>query len=169
MGKISNFIALMRDKERLRDIVFESDTPMGKRFDMLVMVAIVVSIFVMFIESIPHVRGYFKDVLEIAEGILTAFFTIEYILRIYCSKHWKNYAFSFFGVIDFIATIPPYLVWLFPQARYMLIFRTFRFIRVFRVFKLFAFLNEGFLLLESIRRSMTKIIVYFLFVCIMVL
>ena len=131
------------------DIVFEDDTPAGRKFDIIVMIAISVSLIVMFVESLQIVDGRFKLALEIIEG--------------------RDYALSFFGVIDFLATIPPYLVLLFPAARYMLVFRAFRFIRVFRIFKLFSFINEGFLLLESIRRSMTKILVYFLFVWILVI
>lgn len=94
---------------------------------------------------------------------------MEYILRLYCSPDKKEYALSFFGIIDLLSILPPYLAILFPAARYMLILRSFRFIRVFRVFKLFSFLNEGYLLLESIRQSLTKILVYFLFVCILVI
>ena len=44
----------------------------------------------------------------------------------------------------------------------------FRLIRIFRVLKLFAFINEGYLLMQSIRLSLKKIAVYFLFVLILV-
>ena len=162
-------IALLKDKPRLYDIVFESDTPNGRRFDLMVIIAISVSLIVMFVESLQIVDGRFKLAMEIIEGCLTIFFTTEYIVRLYCSPRKRDYALSFFGVIDFLATIPPYLSLLIPVARYMLVFRAFRFIRVFRIFKLFSFINEGFLLLESIRRSMTKILVYFLFVWILVI
>lgn len=169
MNIFKKLIAVLKDKPHLYDIVFEGDTPAGKKFDIMVIIAISVSLIVMFVESLQVVHGYFKIALEIIEGFLTVFFTTEYILRLYCSPVKRTYALSFFGVIDFLATIPPYLVLLFPTARYMLVFRAFRFIRVFRIFKLFSFINEGFLLLESIRRSMTKILVYFLFVWILVI
>ena len=165
---MKKLLSILKDKERLYDIIFESDTPEGKAFDVAVMIAIFISLFTTFIESIPSVAGYYKDTLEIAEGLLTLFFTIEYCLRVYCSPKKKDYIFSFFGIIDLMATIPPYLVYFFPPARYMLVLRAFRLMRVFRVFKLFAFLNEGYLLMESIRRSTNKLMVYFLFVCIMV-
>ena len=160
---------ILKDRQRLYNLIFESDTPAGKAFDVAVIIAIFVSLFVTFIESMPAVAGYFKISLETIEGILTVFFTVEYCLRLYCSPKPKEFALSFFGIIDLLATIPPYLVYFFPSARYMLILRTFRLIRVFRVFKLFSFLNEGYLLLESIRMSLNKIMVYFLFVCILVI
>ena len=162
-------IALLKDKARLYEIVFGSETPTARKFDLMVIIAISVSLIVMFVESLQIVDGRFKFALEIIEGCLTVFFTVDYLLRLYCSPVKRDYALSFFGVIDFLATIPPYLALLFPAARYMLVFRAFRFIRVFRIFKLFSFINEGFLLLESIRRSMTKILVYFLFVWILVI
>ncbi len=117
----------------------------------------------------PFVAGHYKTALEVTEGILTCFFTVEYVARLYCSPVRKDYALSFFGIADLLATMPPYLAFFFPSARYMLLLRTFRLIRVFRVFKLFSFINEGYLLLESIKKSMTKIIVYFLFVLVLVI
>ena len=78
------------------------------------------------------------------------------------------YVFSFFGIVDLLATLPLYIGLLFPGARYLLIIRAFRLIRVFRVFKLFNFLNEGERLLTALRESSKKIAVFFLFVVILV-
>ena len=75
---------------------------------------------------------------------------------------------SFFGIIDLLATLPQLLSIFFPPLRYLSIMRTFRLIRIFRVLKLFAFINEGYLLLESIRKSINKILVYFFFVVVLV-
>jgi len=80
----------------------------------------------------------------------------------------REYVLSFFGIIDLLATLPLYLSFLLPSTKYMFILRAFRLIRIFRVLKLFAFINEGYLLLESIKRSMNKILVYFLFVIVLV-
>ena len=167
---MKKFIALLKDKERLYNIVFNSDTKAGKAFDISVMIAIVLSLIVAFIETKPAVMGRFKDVLTILEYILTFFFTIEYILRLYCSPRPKDYALSFFGVIDLLATLPLYLSFIpcLSSARYFFILRVFRLLRIFRVLKLFSFINEGYLLLQSIRMSLKKILVYFLFVLILV-
>ena len=167
---MKRFFALLKDKPRLYNIVFNSDTKAGKAFDLAVMVAIVLSLIVAFIETKPAVMGRFKDVLTIMEYVLTFFFTIEYILRLYCSPRPKDYAFSFFGIIDLVATLPLYLSFIpyLSSARYFFILRVFRLLRIFRVLKLFAFINEGHLLLQSIRLSFRKILVYFLFVLILV-
>ena len=49
----------------------------------------------------------------------------------------------------------------------MILLRSFRFIRIFRIFKLFSFINEGYMLMRSLHKSLTKISVYFLFVLIL--
>ena len=167
---MKKLIALLKDKERLYNIVFNSDTKAGKAFDISVMIAIILSLVVAFVETKPAVMGRFKDVLTVMEYILTFFFTIEYILRLYCSPRPKDYAFSFFGIIDLVATLPLYLSFIpyLSSARYFFILRVFRLLRIFRVLKLFSFINEGHLLLQSIRLSFRKILVYFLFVLILV-
>ncbi|MBP5376110.1 MAG: ion transporter [Bacteroidaceae bacterium] len=167
---MKKLIALLKDKPRLYNIVFNSDTQAGKAFDIAVMAAIVISLIVAFVETKPAVMGRFKDVLTILEYVLTFFFTIEYVLRLYCSPRPKDYALSFFGIIDLLATLPLYLSFIpcLSSARYFFIVRVFRLIRIFRVLKLFSFINEGHLLMQSIKLSLKKIMVYFLFVLILV-
>ena len=156
------------EKEELYSIIFESDTKIGRLFDIVLIVAISLSIIISFIETIPSLAHTFKLVLEILEYLLTFFFTVEYIARIYCSPRPREYVLSFFGVIDLVAILPPYLSYFLPNARYMMLLRSFRFIRIFRIFKLFSFINEGYILMRSIQKSLTKISVYFLFLMILV-
>ena len=156
------------EKDKLYSILFESDEPMGRVFDLVLIVAISLSIIISFVETIPELARTFKLTLEVLEYLLTFFFTLEYIARVYCSPRPKDYVLSFFGIIDLLATLPPYLSYFFPNARYMILLRSFRFIRIFRIFKLFNYINEGHLLLRSLKRSFTKITVYFLFVLILV-
>ena len=148
------------EKENLYKIMFESENPAGRIFDLTLITAISLSILISFVETIPSLAHTFKLVLEILEYMLTFFFTVEYIARVYCSPRPRDYVLSFFGVI--------YLSFFLPNARYMILLRSFRFIRIFRIFKLFSFINEGYLLMHSLQKSLTKISVYFLFVLILV-
>ena len=168
---MKKFNIFPNDKMRLNNIVGNSDSRAGRIFDMVVMIAIIISLVVAFVETQPAVVGRFKDVLTVLEYVLTIFFTIEYILRIYCSSNPRSYIFSFFGIIDLLATLPLYLSFIpyLSSARYLFILRVFRLTRIFRVLKLFAFINEGYLLMQSIRLSLRKILVYFLFVIILVI
>lgn len=156
-------------KEKLYDIIFGSDSKTGKRFDIVLMVAIVVSILIVTCDSLVKGNLWMMRTFIILEYILTIFFTLEYIARLYCSPKPKAYALSFFGLIDLLSILPMYLGFFVKSARFMIVLRSFRLIRVFRIFKLFAFLQEGYLLLESIRASMRKISVFFLFVVIIVI
>lgn len=183
MGKFAEFKALLKDKERLHEIVSNDDTPAGKAFDLTVMTAIVVSLVLAFVESSLKVDeftiqylisknlsgvGWVKLGLTILEYILTLFFTIEYALRVYCEPRKRDYVLSFFGIVDCLATIPQLLSIFIPQLKYLTIMRSIRLLRIFRVLKLFTFINEGYLLIESVKRSLNKLIVYFLFVTVLV-
>ena len=167
---MKTILNLLKDKPRLYRIVAESDTPAGKTFDITVMVAIALSLIAAFIETRPTTNELLKDILTVMEYVLTVFFTIEYILRIYCYPRPKEYALSFFGIVDLLATLPLYLslIPMLSSVRYLYIIRAFRLLRIFRVLKLFNYINEGYLLMESIRLSLRKILVYFLFVVILV-
>ena len=167
-NNINAFLHNKKLKEKLYIIIFESDTPKGKLFDVFLIGFIIASVLVVILESVVTFSDRFKLILKVLEYVFTAFFTFEYLVRIYCSPKPKKYIFSFFGIVDLLATLPLYLGFFFRGARYLLIIRTFRLIRVFRVFKLFNFLEEGNLLLVSLRLSSRKIFVFFFFVLILV-
>ena len=155
-------------KQKIYSIVFESDTPKGKLFDIVLIGSITLSVLLVILESMhifPH-SAYL--VLRVLEYLLTLFFTFEYLARIYCLKEPRKYIFSFFGIIDLLATLPVYLGFVFHDSHYLLVIRAFRLIRVFRIFKLFLFIKEGNLLLRSLWISAPKIFIFFFFVLILV-
>lgn len=156
-------------KKRLYIIIFQSDTRLGKLFDVTLLWCIVFSILLVIVESMQGIPPMAKEVFTVLEYVFTFFFTLEYLARLYCSPRPRDYALSFFGIIDLLSTLPLYVGWIFGPVRYLMIVRTFRLIRVFRVFKLFSFLEEGDLLMQSLILSSRKIMVFFLFVVIMVI
>lgn len=173
LRKIKASWCQLRKNEALRSklyvIIFQSNTPMGKLFDVTLLWAIVASILLVIVESMQGLPPIAKSVFTILEYVFTFFFTLEYICRLYCSPKPKAYALSFFGIVDLLSTLPLYVGWIFGPVRYLMVVRTFRLIRVFRVFKLFSFLEEGDLLMRSLILSSRKILVFFLFVVIMVI
>ena len=156
-------------REKLRIIIFQSDTPLGKAFDIALLCCIVASILIVIVESLQAMPPTAKLVFTVLEYVFTFFFTLEYLCRLYCSDKPRDYALSFFGIIDLLSTLPLYIGWIFGPVRYLMVVRTFRLIRVFRVFKLFSFLQEGDLLMRSLIISAPKIGVFFLFMVIMVI
>ncbi len=141
-------------------IIFESDTPKGKAFDLGLIIAILLSGFVVALESVASFRHDYGDFLRITEWVLTVVFTIEYVLRLYCLARPIRYATSFFGVIDLLAVLPAYLSVFFPGTHYLVMVRLLRVLRVFRVLKLINYLGEADVIMAALAASRIKITVF---------
>lgn len=136
-------------KEKIYTIIFGTTTPAGKYFDITLIACILISMLVLMLDSVQALASEYHYFLRIAEWFFTILFTLEYMLRIYCSpKPWR-YVTSFYGFIDLISVLPSYLSLFFSGANYLLMIRLFRVLRVFRVFKLFRYLSEANVLIRS--------------------
>ncbi|MDH5598780.1 MAG: ion transporter [Cyclobacteriaceae bacterium] len=147
-------------KKKLYVIIYEADTFWGKTFDVVLLIAIVLSILAVMLETVESIDKQYGNMLNIFEWVLTVVFTIEYILRVIIVSKPKKYIFSFYGIIDFLSIIPSYLGLFISGAQAMLILRSVRLLRVFRVFKLVRFLGEASYLLNALRASRVKILVF---------
>ena len=85
---------------------------------MILIGCILVSVLLVIIESLKGLPSFLTTPFVIMEYLFTAFFTFEYLTRIYCSPRPRKYIFSFFGIVDLLATLPLYIGLLFPGARY---------------------------------------------------
>ena len=156
-------------RHKIHEIIFEADTFYGKLFDIVLLITIVSSVVAVMLESIDSIHQQYGDLLRIFEWIVTIFFTIEYFLRIYAvNRPWK-YIFSFMGIIDLLAIIPTYLIFIFPAAHFFTVVRSIRLIRVFRVFKLSHYLRGAHTMQIALRSSRPKIVVFLLSVMILVI
>ncbi len=148
---------------RLHEIIFEADTPAGKWFDVLLILAILISVVMVMLDSVAKIRNAHGPVLLAGEWFFTILFTIEYVLRLLSVGRPRAYATSFFGIVDLLAILPTYLSIIIPGAQYLLVIRILRVLRIFRIFKLVQYLGEARLLAQALRASRRKITV-FLFV-----
>ena len=153
-------------KQKLHEIIYEADTPEGKLFDVILLIAILFSIAIVMLESVNTINDKYSNVLNIAEWIITILFTIEYILRIISIKKPSKYIFSFYGIIDFSSTIPKYLSVIFVGTNTLVALRALRLLRVFRILKLARFIGESNHLAKAIRASLARISVFLFFVLI---
>jgi len=147
-------------QERTYRIIFEADTRAGKAFDVALLIAIVLSVVAVMLDSVDGVRASFGGWLRVLEWFFTVAFTIEYILRLACVRSKTNYARSFFGIVDLLSILPTYISVFFPGSHSLLVIRALRLLRIFRVFKLAHFLGEANLLLTALRASRPKVIVF---------
>ena len=149
-------------RARLHEIVFEADTPEGRLFDLLLMLAIVSSVVVVLLESVASVRAQAGPTLRALEWGFTILFTVEYLLRLATVRLPLRYARSVFGLIDLLAILPTYLSGLLPGAQSLLVVRLLRLLRIFRVLKLAEYLRESRTLAQALRASRRKIFVFLL-------
>lgn len=147
-------------RERLYVIIFKSDTPAGKAFDVALIAAILASVVAVCLETMPAYRIAYADLFLRIEWGFTLLFTVEYALRLYCARSARRYATSFFGGVDLLAIVPTYVSLLVPGAQYLLVVRLLRTLRVFRVLKLAEYLEEADILATALRASRRKIIVF---------
>ncbi|HDZ14562.1 hypothetical protein LCGC14_1504600 [marine sediment metagenome] len=147
-------------KFRVHEIIYEADTPLGKWFDILLFILIIISVLLVMFESVKWIDATYHRTLLVLEWIVTILFTIEYIARIITIKKPWKYIFSFYGIIDFLSTIPLYLSYIFAGSQALLAIRAFRLIRVFRILKLVQFLGEASQLKKALKASRAKITVF---------
>ncbi len=155
--------------ERIHEIIFEADTPLGRFFDISLLILIVFSVIVVLLESVDYIQVQYAREFLLLEWFFTIIFTIEYLLRLYSVyKPWK-YATSFFGIVDLLAILPTYLSIFFAGTQYLLVIRALRLLRVFRIFKLGHYMDEGRVILDALANNRTKIFVFLYSVTLLVI
>lgn len=153
-------------KEKLHELIFEADTPTGRRIDIILIIFIILSVIVVMLESVEPINARYGGLFEVLEWIFTIVFTIEYGLRLYAVYRPLKYATSFFGIIDLLAILPTYIGFIVPEYRAFAALRALRIIRIFRIFNLGQFTRAGEMMMLAYRASKPKIAVTLTFIMI---
>ena len=156
-------------RDRLHQIIFEADTPKGKAFDIALLIAILLSVLVVMLESVGSIEEKYGALLLTLEWVFTILFTIEYVMRIYSINKPIKYIFSTMGIIDLLAIIPTYLIFVFPYLHTLTVIRSLRIIRIFRVFKLKRYIRGAYTMQIALRNAVPKIIVFLLSVLLLII
>jgi len=154
-------------KNKLHEVIYEADTKAGKLFDIVLLIAILASILLVMLESVGDINQKHGELLNNAEWVITILFTIEYILRIISIEKPTKYIFSFYGIIDFLSTIPKYLVFFLAGGHNLVALRALRLLRIFRILKLGRFIGASDNFLKALKASKAKIAVFLFFVVIL--
>ncbi len=149
-----------RLRRQLFIIVFGTETRTGKLFDIILLWAIVLSVLSVMLESVREIRESYSTVFFILEWFFTILFTIEYALRLVITIEPKKYAFSFFGIVDLLATLPTYITLFVAGGSYLVVIRSIRLLRIFRILKLGRYLREASILTNALAASRHKILVF---------
>jgi len=148
-------------RKKLHEIIFGYDSFGGKLFDIILLVAIILSVLAVMLESVAHINQQYGFQLRTIEWVFTVLFTIEYIGRILSSPSPIKYIFSFMGMVDLLSIIPTYFSLFIEGAQLLLIIRFIRLVRVFRILKLSRYIRGARVLRQALIDSRHKIIVFF--------
>ncbi|TXF77646.1 ion transporter [Chryseobacterium sp.] len=154
--------------KKIYRVIYFSDTKAGKIFDISLLLLILFSTVLLMLETVPQLDLKNHHLFYLLEFIITIFFTVEYLLRIFTIKDKNEYIFSFFGIIDLLAIIPFYISLLFPVAHFFIIIRMLRMLRIFRIFNLADYMHDGQYIMSALRQSSRKIYIFLLFLSIFI-
>ena len=152
---------MQRGRKRLFQVIFHTNTRLGKVFDILLLIMILFSVLAVILESVRPIRTRYPMAFISVEWFFTVIFTIEYLLRIYSHPKPFRYMTSFLGIIDLLAILPTYLGLFFDQATFLLTIRAFRLLRMFRILKLTRYVVEANYLMRALKGSFYKITIFF--------
>lgn len=148
-------------KERLWQIIFEAETPLGKAFDVVLLLGITLSVLAVMLESVAEIQAVHGEALRIAEWAFTILFTLEYLLRVFLVRRPIRYMTSFYGVVDLLSCLPSYLGLIFAGAHSLMVIRILRLLRMFRVLKMVSHVRGADTIMRGLLQSRAKISVFF--------
>jgi voltage-gated potassium channel len=153
-------------RQKAQIIIYGTNTRAGRLFDLILLGVILLSVFLVMMETVQGFDAKYHKQLVFFEWVITIFFTLEYILRIISIDKPIRYIFSFYGIIDLIATLPMYLSLFFPGTRILSVIRALRLLRLFKILNHPKFTSQSSHMKEAINASRGKIIVFIYFVLI---
>ena len=141
-------------------VIFESNTPAGRAFDLSLLAAILVSVVVVMLDSVDSIAPQYGELFTVLEWGFTLLFTAEYVARLSCVKYPARYARSFFGLVDVLSVLPTYLAFFVPGLHALIDIRLLRLLRVFRILKFTAYMTEYSNLGQALWASRRRIVVF---------
>lgn len=147
-------------RENLNVIIFGAETRAGKFFDIVLILSISLSVLSVMLSSVQELNLQYEVLFGYLEWFFTILFTLEYLARLIAVRKAILYARSFFGLVDLLSVLPSYIALLMPGLEYFLIVRILRLLRIFRIFKLVEYVDEAETLINALKNSYHKILVF---------
>ncbi|MDE0454946.1 MAG: ion transporter [Gammaproteobacteria bacterium] len=144
-------------RDRAYAVLFGGTSRAARIFDTVLFAAILLSVLTVIVESSQSPDSPWTPRLRIVEIAFTLLFSVEYIVRLWCHPRALRFAFSTFGLIDFLSIVPTYLALLFPGLQTFAALRVLRLLRIFRVFRLSRFARAGKVIGNALAESRYRI------------
>ena len=164
--QLKKFVAAALDDDK--------KTRLDKSVDLVIISLIVISTIEIFLSTFAGINDRIGGVLKFIDIFTTVIFTIEVTLRIWVAgeidpkyKGFKGrlkYCFSFYGLIDILATYPFYLGLLFPIP-----YSAFKVLRIVRLLRIFRYMTSFKLLKAAFMSKKAELAVSLQFLCIITL
>ena len=152
----------------------DKKTKVDRIVDLVIISLIVISTIEIFLSTFTTINNKIGKVLEFIDLFTTIIFTIEVSLRIWLAgeinpkyKGFKGrlkYCFSFYGLIDILATYPFYLGFFFPIP-----YSAFKVLRIMRLLRIFRYMTSFKLLKAAFLSKKAELAVSLQFLCIITL
>ncbi|WP_247232836.1 ion transporter [Telluribacter sp. SYSU D00476] len=147
-------------RDKLYTIIFESDTPAGKAFDVALIISIIISVLSVMLESVASLRALYREQFFVIDWLITILFTVEYLLRVWVSRNTREYTLGVWGIIDLLAILPAFLSLFVSGTQFLLAIRILRVLRVFRILKLARYISATQTITRALGNSYQKILVF---------
>ena len=155
-------------KRRLMEILDGSSADIySKILEWVITLVVLTNCAAVVFDSVPEIHNEYKDFFHEFEFWSVMFFTAEYVLRSwsYGARYsrdeggaWKGrreYMLSFFGLVDFFATAPFYVHFMFPYLD-LRVLRVLRLLRILKLSKYNTALQDLFHAVASERKAFTS-------------
>ncbi|RDS80604.1 ion transporter [Dyella psychrodurans] len=142
-------------------IIFGHEDAAGRRFDVLLIIAILGSIAVAVFDTVAEAHARYGAIFYALEWLFTLAFTLEYITRIAVVDRPWRYIRSFYGIVDVLAVVPTWISLVAVGSQYLLVVRALRILRIFRILKLTRYVGEADLLWLTLVRARRKVLIFF--------
>lgn len=153
-------------RQRTNVVIYGTNTASGRLFDLVLLGVILISVVIVMFETVKDFDTKYHKELIILEWVITIFFTLEYLLRIISLKKPLKYIFSFYGIIDLIATLPIYFSLFFVGTSILTVVRALRLLRLFKILNYPQFFRQSSYLKEALIASRGKILIFIYFILI---
>lgn len=142
-----------------------------RTFEFVLIAIIILNILAIVLDSVGSIHNRYAELFHQFEVCSLIFFTGEYILRVYCIVENPKYADPVKGrlqymttpiaIVDLLAFLPFYLIFLPVDLRFL---RIFRLMALFRMFKIARYLHALIIFRQVLKDRKEQLVLSFIFI-----